>query len=276
MKIAAIIVSYNSARELPLSLGCLAALPVDHVVVVDNSSTDDSVEVAKSFGYQVISLPNVGFGKAINVAAETIPDADAYFLLNPDCHITAESFAPLMETLHDDPKLGVVAPLMRYPDGRFGISAGPAPSMAKEWLAALKVDHLVPKGLKQYLARAAPLRKRFKMLEYLDVKPAAEVREAAWVSGFCMLVRGDAFRSIGGFDPGFFLYFEDVDLCTRLSAGGWGVASVGMSVAEHKESTSTAAVGKNNLYRDGMDVYFAKHGTRGQRLLASALRRLPI
>ncbi|MET7818395.1 glycosyltransferase family 2 protein [Micromonospora zamorensis] len=276
MKIAAIIVSYNSARELPLSLGCLAALPVDHVVVVDNSSTDDSVEVAKSFGYQVISLPNVGFGKAINAAADTIPDADAYFLLNPDCHITAESFGPLMETLRADPKVGVAAPLMRYPDGRFGISSGPAPSMAKEWLAALKVDHLVPRGLKRYLATAAPLRKKFKMLEYLDAQPAAQVREADWVSGFCMLVRGDAFRSIGGFDPGFFLYFEDVDLCTRLLAGGWGVASVGMSVAEHKESSSTAAVGKSNLYRAGMYVYFTKHGTRGQQLLASALRRLPI
>ncbi|MER7416518.1 glycosyltransferase family 2 protein [Micromonospora peucetia] len=276
MKIAAIIVSYNSARELPLSLGCLGALPVDHVVVVDNSSTDDSVEVAKSFGYPVISLPNVGFGKAINAAAETLPDADAYFLLNPDCHITPESFAPLVEALRADSKRGVVAPLMRYPDGRFGISAGPEPSIAKEWLGALKVDHLVPRRLKQYLARATPLRKKFQMLEYLDVGPTGQVREAAWVSGFCMLVRGDAFRSIGGFDSRFFLYFEDVDLCTRLHASGWGVASVGMSVAEHKESTSTAAVGKNNLYRSGMYVYFAKHGTRGQRLLASALRRLPI
>ncbi|RLK23248.1 N-acetylglucosaminyl-diphospho-decaprenol L-rhamnosyltransferase [Micromonospora sp. M71_S20] len=276
MKIAAIIVSYNSARELPLSLGCLGALPVDDVVVVDNSSTDDSVEVAKSFGYPVVSLPNVGFGKAINAAAETLPDADAYFLLNPDCHIDPESFAHLVEALRADSKLGVVAPLMRYPDGRFGISAGPEPSIAKEWLAALKVDHLVPRRLKQHLARATPLRKKFKMLEYLDVEPTGQVRETAWVSGFCMLVRGEAFRSIGGFDPRFFLYFEDVDLCTQLRAGGWGVASVGTSVAEHKESTSTGAVGKNPLYRSGMYVYFAKHGTRGQRLLASALRRLPI
>lgn len=276
MKIAAIIVSYNSARELPQSLGCLGALPVDHVVVVDNSSTDDSVEVAKSFGYPVISLPNVGFGKAINAAAETLPGADAYFLLNPDCHIDPESFAHLVEALRADPKLGVVAPLMRYPDGRFGISAGPEPSIAKEWLAALKVDHLVPRRLKQYLARATPLRKKFQMLEYLDVEPTGQVRETAWVSGFCMLVRAEAFRSIGGFDPRFFLYFEDVDLCTQLRASGWGVASVGTSVAEHKESTSTGAVGKNPLYQSGMYVYFAKHGTRGQRLLASALRRLPI
>ncbi|MFE9188971.1 glycosyltransferase family 2 protein [Micromonospora sp. NPDC007208] len=276
MKIAAIIVSYNSAKELPLSLGCLGALPIDHVVVVDNSSTDDSVEVAKSFGYQVISLPNVGFGKAINAAAETVPDADAYFLLNPDCHITADSFAHLAEALRADPKLGVVAPLMRYPDGRFGISAGPAPSMAKEWLAALRVDELVPSGVKRSLAQAGPLRKKFAMLDYLDVEPTGQVREAAWVSGFCMLVRGDAFRAVGGFDSDFFLYFEDVDLCTRLWAGGWVVKSIGTSVAEHKESTSTAAVGKNNLYRAGMQVYFAKHGTRAQRLLASALRRLPI
>ncbi|MFC7548033.1 glycosyltransferase family 2 protein [Plantactinospora sp. GCM10030261] len=276
MRVAAIVVSYNSAGELPLSLSCLKALPVDDVVVVDNSSADDSVEVAESFGYPVVSLPNVGFGKAINAAAETLPDADAYFLLNPDCHIAPESFGHLTEALEAGPRLGVVAPLMRYPDGRFGISSGPAPSMAKEWLAALKVDHLVPRGLKRYLARATPLRKKFQMLEYLDVEPVRRVRDAAWVSGFCMLVRGEAFRAVDGFDPGFFLYFEDVDLCTRLRANGWGVASVGTSVAEHKESASTAAAGKTGLYRSGMYVYFTKHGTRGERFLASALRRLPI
>jgi GT2 family glycosyltransferase len=91
-----------------------------------------------------------------------------------------------------------------------------------------------------------------------------------------MLVRAEAYRAVGGFDPDFFLYFEDVDLCKRLRAAGWGVASVGTSSAVHRESTSTAAVGKNRLYRDGMVVYFRKHGTGIERVLARALRRLPV
>jgi GT2 family glycosyltransferase len=276
VKVAAIVVSYNSAADLPASLGSLSVLPLDRIVVVDNSSTDDSPDIARTFTPHVMSLPNVEFGAAINIAAADAPDVDAYLLINPDCEITDKSFAVLAEALHGGPRLGAVAPMMRYPDGRFGIAAGPEPSMAKEWLAALRIDHLVPKGLKNYLARSAFVRSRLRMAEYLVVEPTHQTRAVAWVSGFCMLVRAEAFRAVGGFDPGFFLYFEDVDICKRLREHGWGVASVGTSVADHKESTSTGAVGKSPLYRSGMVVYFSKHGTRRQRLLARALRRLPI
>ncbi|MFC4065151.1 glycosyltransferase family 2 protein [Actinoplanes subglobosus] len=276
MRIAAIIVAYNSSRDLPYSLGCLGALPIDTVVVVDNSSTDDSVEVARRYTPHVMSLPNVGFGKAINAAAGTLPDADAYFLLNPDCQLDATAFAALVTALETDPRAGVVAPLMRYPDGKYGVSSGSDPSMAKEWLAALRVDEMVPAGVRRSLARSAFLRSKIRMLDYLDKEPTAETRQVDWVSGFCMLARAEAFRQIGGFDPGFFLYFEDVDLCKRLREAGWGVASVGAAVAEHKESTSTAAVGKNRLYREGMAAYFDRHGSRRQQQLATALRRFPV
>jgi GT2 family glycosyltransferase len=234
------------------------------------------VEIARAYTPHVISLPNVGFGAAINAAADSAPDVDAYFLLNPDCHLTEEAFAELVDAFRDDPRLGAVAPLMRYPDGRYGVSSGSEPSMAKEWLAALRVDHLVPTRLKNSLSRSRWLRSRLRMLDYLDVEPTGRTRSVEWVSGFCMLVRAEAFRDVGGFDPRYFLYFEDVDICLRLRERGWQVASVGSSIAEHKESTSTATVGKKRLYRSGMVVYFTHHGTRGQRLLARALRRLPI
>jgi GT2 family glycosyltransferase len=276
VKVTAIVVAYNSARDLPESLGSLTALPLDRIVVVDNSSTDSSGEVARRYTPDVISLPNPGFGAAINTAVGTVPDADAYLLFNPDCRISGESYAVLAQALRDDPRLGMVGPVMRYPDGRYGISAGPEPSMAKEWLAALRIDHLAPRWLKDLLARSTLVRRRLRMVEYLAVGPTPQLRAAFWVSGFCMLVRAEAFRSVDGFDPGFFLYFEDVDICKRLRDAGWEVASVGTSVAEHKESTSTAAVGKRRLYRSGMLAYFVKHGTRQQRLSARILRRLPI
>lgn len=73
MKTTAIVVSYNSARDLPMSLGSLRELPIADVVVVDNSSSDDSVEVAERYTPHVIRSSNVGFGKAINTAAEAFP-----------------------------------------------------------------------------------------------------------------------------------------------------------------------------------------------------------
>lgn len=276
MRVAAVVVAYNSAEELPASLGCLAALPLERVVVVDNSSTDDSAAVAGRYTAHVLTRPNAGFGASVNAGVESAPDVDAYLLFNPDCRIGPESYAVLVEALAADPELGAVAPLMRYPDGRYGISAGSDPSMAKEWLAALRIDHLVPRRLRHTLARSAWLRRRIRMLDYLAVEPRPTTSRVDWVSGFCTLVRAAAFRDVGGFDPGYFLYFEDVDLCRRLRAHGWGVASVGAGVADHKESTSTAAVGKRPLYRAGMAVYFSRHGTRTQRLLAHALRKLPV
>jgi N-acetylglucosaminyl-diphospho-decaprenol L-rhamnosyltransferase len=276
VRVTAIVVAHNSARDLPESLGCLRDLPVQRSVVVDNASTDGSADLARRYTPHVLCRPNDGFGAALNAAAGQATDAEAYLFLNPDCRIGPESYRELVAALRDQPGCGAAAPLMRYPDGRYGISAGPEPSMLKEWLAALRADHLVPRGVKASLLRSPRLRARLRMVEYLDTRPPPTTRAVAWVSGFCMLVRAEAFRQVGGFDPAFFLYFEDVDLCRRLRAGGWGVASVGASAAEHKESTSTAVAGKRRLYRSGMLAYFTKHGTRRQRFSARLLRITPI
>jgi GT2 family glycosyltransferase len=271
VKTAAIVVAHNSARDLPYSLGCTAALPLARTVVVDNASGDGSAALARSYTPDVLIRSNDGFGAAVNAATAHLAGLDAYLLLNPDCRLAPDDFAALVDALRDDPRLGVVGPGMRYPDGRYGIAGGPEPSVAKEWLAALGVDHLVPARVKRALAGSAQARARLPMLGYLAVEPGDEARPVAWVSGFCMLVRARAFHAVGGFDPGFFLYFEDVDLCRRLRAVGWGVASVGTAVAEHRESTSTSAVGKRRLYQAGLVAYFSRHGTRGQRLFARLL-----
>lgn len=276
MKTVAVIVSYNSARDLPMSLGSLRELPVAEVVVVDNSSSDDSVRIAREYTPHVIRCPNLGFGKAINTAAEQFPAADAYLLLNPDAALQPDSYAELSRVLCADPKVGVVAPQMRYADGAAGISSGPDVSMAKEWLAALRVDHLVPSRVKRALARSRLLRRRIPMLDYLDQSGSAGDADTAWVSGFCMLVRAAAFREVDGFDPAFFLYFEDVDFCKRLRAAGWRVVSAGNAWAKHLESTSTAAAGKNKLYRSGLVTYCDKYGSAMDRALARALERLPL
>lgn len=276
LKTIAIVVSYNSARDLPMSLGSLRELPIDEIVVVDNSSSDDSVQVAAQYTPHIIRSANVGFGKAINVAAAEFPDADAYLLLNPDAALAPDSYAELSRALTGDAKIGVVAPQMRYADGEPGISAGPDVSLAKEWVAALRLDHLVPGRVKRALAGSRLLRSRIPMLDYLDQGGSAAAADAAWVSGFCMLVRAGAFREVNGFDPAFFLYFEDVDFCKRLRGAGWRVVSVGTAWAKHRESTSTGAVGKNRLYRSGLITYCDKYGTAVDRFLARALRRLPL
>jgi N-acetylglucosaminyl-diphospho-decaprenol L-rhamnosyltransferase len=77
VKVVAIVVSYNSAADLPTSLGCIQELSICRAIVVDNASSDRSVEVALGYTDLVMRMENVGFGSAINRAAEVAPDADA-------------------------------------------------------------------------------------------------------------------------------------------------------------------------------------------------------
>jgi N-acetylglucosaminyl-diphospho-decaprenol L-rhamnosyltransferase len=276
--VGVVLITFNSASVLRDSLLCVKALAPHQIVVVDNASEDDSARVAVNGGADVErSEQNLGFGRAVNCAVSRLEqDVDLILLLNPDCIISPQEFEKLVAALSHDPRLGAVSPSMRYPSGQFGIAGGAEPTVLKEWIGALGIDRLISERARHWLGR-----RRWKwidrgMLSYLRTEPSGGTSRVAWVSGYCMLVRRSAFDSVGGFDGDFFLYFEDIDLCTRMRRAGWTVALVRDSVATHIESTSTRAVGKNRLYRQGMDMYFSKHGGKASRFWSGLLRSMPI
>jgi N-acetylglucosaminyl-diphospho-decaprenol L-rhamnosyltransferase len=276
--VGAVVITFNSVSVLRDNLLCVRALAPHQIVVLDNASEDDSAQVAMNGGAQVErSEQNLGFGRAVNRAVSRLEDdVDLILLLNPDCMISPEEFGKLVAALSHDPGLAAVSPSMRYPSGQFGIAGGAEPTVLKEWLGALRIDKLMPERARHWLGR-----RRWKwidrgMLSYLRTEPSGGTSQVAWVSGYCMLLRRLAFESVGGFDGDFFLYFEDIDLCTRMRRAGWTLALVRDSVATHIESTSTRAVGKNRLYRQGMDMYFSKHGSIVSRFWSGLLRSMPI
>jgi N-acetylglucosaminyl-diphospho-decaprenol L-rhamnosyltransferase len=210
--VSAVIVSYNSAGYLPDCVRSLRSEGLSDVVVVDNKSTDGSVStvLAADAAVRVVETgANLGFGSAANRGV-ALTVADYVLVMNPDTVVEPGTVKTLAEALDRDPGLAVVGPRMENVDGTLYPSVRRFPNLA------VAAGHA-------FLGLVWP-RNRFtrsyRMLDADHDRPAADVD---WVSGACFLVRRAAFDTVGGFDEGYFMYVEDVDLCWRLGLAGWRI-----------------------------------------------------
>lgn len=203
-------VAYRSERHLG---ACLDAIDADRpegasVIVVDNASPDGSADVARrhpSHPRVVVSARNVGFGGACNLAADA-SSAALLFFVNPDAQPARGTTAGLMAAMKADPSVAAVGPRIHGRAGNLrAASAGFEPSLRSV------LGHFL------LLARVPWVGRRFWPLQLPFGSPSQLVD---WVGGAALMVRSDAFRSVGGFDASMFLYMEDVDLCRRLRATG--------------------------------------------------------
>ncbi len=210
-RVGAVVVNYNTCDHLLRCVRALRADGVTEVVVVDNASADgsgDALERADPDAVLLSMASNLGYGTAANrgVAAG---EADYVLILNPDAEVEPGTTKVLTEALDRDPRLAVVGPRMENLDGSLYPSARCFPNL---------VDAAGHAFLGFVVAENRYTR-RYRMLDW-DHGTAGEVD---WVSGACLLARRSAFVSVGGFDEGYFMYAEDVDLCWRLREAGWRV-----------------------------------------------------
>jgi N-acetylglucosaminyl-diphospho-decaprenol L-rhamnosyltransferase len=228
--VSIVVVSYQSAADLPRCVSSLAAAagPLDtELVVVDNASQDGSAEVACNLGAEVIENQlNVGLSGAINQGVSKARGSWV-LLLNPDARLAAGALATLVETGGSDPRIGCLGPQIRNPDGTPYPTGRRFPSPAVGGLHAL-LGTVWPSN---------PATRRYHMAD-LDRRAVSDVD---WVSGSCMLVRRQAFDEAGGFDPGYFMYFEELDFCLRLARAGWRVVFEPRAVAVHDIGGSTSS-----------------------------------
>ncbi len=225
--VAAVVVNYNAARHLGACVASLANNGVEVTVVVDNGSVDDSQAVARAGGALWLDAgANLGYGRAANLGAGVDAVAAAPYLLvcNPDVELAGGSVAALAAALAADPGLGAVGPAVRNPDGSLYPSARTFPDL----LDAL--GH----GLLGSVAPWNRFTRRYRLLDW-DHRDAAHVD---WVSGSCFLVRREAWDQVRGFDPSYFMYMEDVDLCWRLGKEGWGIGYVPEAEVVHVQGVS--------------------------------------
>ncbi len=172
-----------------------------------------------------LNTRNVGFAAACNQALSRAT-GDGCLILNPDTLIDGPAIDLLLTVLGRQPDVGAVAPRLLYPDGRLQLSCRRVPTLAAVLLRGLRLELLGRPQLDWYLMR--------------DFDHAS-ARQVDWALGGCLLLRRAAVDGVGGFDEGFFLYYEDTDLCLRLAAAQWRVRYEPAAVALHLHRRQSAA-----------------------------------
>lgn len=208
---AVVTVSYNSSSQLDSFLSSLdeelrAGVAV---VIADNASSDvrSSEAIAQAHGARVLPLSdNLGYGGAVNRAVASLPETvDAVLICNPDVLVGEDALDALRARLDAEPTIGAVGPRILNEDGTLYPSARRIPSLRTGIGHALFVR----------VWPGNPWTKAYRSENQVSA------RDVGWLSGACLLVRRSVFEELGGFDEGYFMYFEDVDLGYRIGRAGF-------------------------------------------------------
>jgi GT2 family glycosyltransferase len=257
--VSVVIVSWNTRDILAQCLNSLAGaasadtqgLPVE-TIVIDNASADGTVEmVSNEFsGVQVIAnAENVGFARACNQGIRA-SRGRYILLLNPDTETYSGAIAELVRFLDENPAVAVAGPRIVHPGGSLQTSCYPAPRLSRELWRLFHLDTLYPYA-------------EYRMHVWDTTRP----RQVDSILGACLLLRREALEGahgIGVLDERFFIYSEEIDLCTRLRAAGWPAFWVPSSIVMHHGAASTRQVATAMFLRlyQAKVLYFRKHEGR--------------
>jgi N-acetylglucosaminyl-diphospho-decaprenol L-rhamnosyltransferase len=246
MSAAVIIVAHHSESTLPACLASvLAARSASEVIIVDHSPHRRCEPLARAVGAAYYSVPtNPGFAAGANFGAQLVTTHPSFLLfLNPDTLLPASALNLFTNFFTQHPDVGIVGPRLVSATGRpdpdsFGPPVTPL---------TLFTRHLFPSS------------------------------QVGWVSGACLAIRYSLFQALGGFDPHFFLYWEDVDLCRRARVGGYKVAALPrLRVFHQRGHSAVSSLTTTAHYDQSADTYFRKHYPTPvwqlQRLLRSLYR----
>jgi N-acetylglucosaminyl-diphospho-decaprenol L-rhamnosyltransferase len=196
------------------------------VVLADNGSVDGAPERAAAAADDVRLLRtggNVGYGAAANAALADVASGWA-LVVNPDVRFEDGSVDELLAAAARWPRAATVGPAIRTPEGVLYPSARDLPSLSTG-IGHATVGWFWPGN--PWTAR------------YRRERDVVRERPAGWLSGSCFLVDLEAFHSVGGFDPAYFMYFEDVDLAERLGRRGWLHVYAPTAVVVHEGGHAT-------------------------------------
>ena len=254
--VTAVIVTYQSGRTLNQALEaarrCYDAQLLD-VVVVDNNSTDITREIIAreaQWSRNVLSGTNNGFGRGSNLGFKEVKTPYTIFI-NPDAVVEPEAIRLMLQFMEHHPTIGIIGPAI-IEGNRDGVTklqeTGRRPT---PWTV---------------LRRAVPYLKEHSIS--WPIAPGSEPAPVGWVCGAVLMIRTDLLKRLGGFDPRFFLYWEEIDLCKRAEQMGFETWVLGTALAHHIGGASS--LNDNNRidgciakhYFQSRYYYMAKHHGR--------------
>lgn len=252
--VSIIIVNYNVKDFLSQCLSSIFNSQTNfpfEIIVVDNSSTDGSVEFIRRHFSSVKVLPlekNFGFGFANNKGFE-LSRGKYLLLLNPDTVLQENTLQVMFDYLENNPEVGIAGCKVLNPDGSLQLACRrgfPTP-----WVAFSKLFGL------QRLFPKSKLFGRYN-LTYLDPNEFAFVDA---ISGSFMFVRRQVFEQLNGFDTDFFMYGEDIDFCYRAKQIGWKIAYVPTtSIIHYKgQSSKRSIIDSTYHFFKSMEIFSLKH-----------------
>lgn len=244
MKLSVVIVSYNVRQYLTACIDsvALALKGIEgEVFVVDNNSSDDSVEVIAHdypWVHLINNIENLGFSKANNVAIRQAA-GEYVLLLNPDTVVAEDTLRHVLAFMDEHPEAGDAGVKMHNADG----------TLAPESRRAVPTPLVAARKMIGFT-------KRYYM-SYLSWEKPAQIQV---VSGAFFMIRRKALDQVGLLDEDFFMYGEDIDLSYRLLKGGWQNWYLPYSIIHYKgQSTQKSDFRYVHVFYQAMLIFFRKH-----------------
>ena len=255
LDLSIIIVSWNVKGLLRRCLDSIFQHPTSNlqfeVIVVDNASSDGSVEMVRAEFPQVRLMANeenLGFTRANNqgIAASR---GRYVLLLNPDTEVLGDALGAMVDYMDVHPDVGALGPMLLNPDGSVQSSRRRFPTLATALLESTVFQW--------ELSRDNRILRRYYVLD----RPDDEVQEVDWVTGACILVRREAIEEVGLLDEGFFMYSEELDWCRRAKEQGWKVVYLPTARVIHYGGKSSEQVVpfRHIQFQRSKVRYFRKH-----------------
>lgn len=254
MKLSVCIVSWNTKDLLKKCLASIYKYPPKcefEVFVADNASADGTASMVRTEFPQVILIQNtenIGFAAANNREFE-LAKGRYLLILNPDTEIFGGSIDVLVDFLDTNADAGVVAPKLLNSDGSLQRSCMGFPTVGAMAMRQLFLEALLPFN---------PYTKKYLMSDFkYDM-----LTEVDQPMGACLLIRKEIIDRIGPFDNGYYMFFDEVDLCFRIKKAGWKIFFDPSSSVMHHGGTAVkkwSPVKLSKVWTTSRNYYFKKH-----------------
>lgn len=232
MRAAVVILNYNGKEMLRQFLPSVIEHSISDIIIIDNKSTDDSVDFLKSH-YPELKLifteNNTGYAGGYNAGLFTIGDQYEYFiLLNSDVEVTPDWDKTILDFLDKHHEVAAAQPkILSFPNKNYfdyaGASGGYLDRLGYPFCRG-RILHTVEEDLQQY----------------------DDVIEVDWASGACLFIRSKVFLEMGGFENIFFAHMEEIDLCWRMRSRGFKIMVNPQSTVYH---VGGGTLSKTNPYK---------------------------